>query len=476
MNSLVLSILYLINRKKVWGIPTPEMVVPWPKVTIQLPIYNERYMIERLLKAITVIDYPTDKLQIQVLDDSTDSTKDFVAKLVAEYQNKGKNIQLLHREDRSGFKAGALEAGLQVSSGEFLAVFDADFLPKPDWLKKVIPFFQNDKVAFVQTRWGHLNNNYNFITQLIGLALDAHFVVEQTARAGSGLLMSFNGTAGIWRKQAIEEAGGWQGDTLTEDIDLSFRTEMAGWKYVYAPDIVVMSELPAQIDAFKKQQVRWVKGNMQVARKLIGKLIRADIPLGAKIMGIVHLNMLFIPYAATLLTVVLTFPITILCPKFLTLFGWTALGFLGSIFLYSLAKTEFNPSFFKRILSLPCLTLLGIGISVNCSWAILSGLSSQSGVFERTPKYDLQNSHETWAKNTYSLPISPITAVELLVGTYLIVTSFYLHKIHPSMFPIWQLISALAFYLIAGTSLIQSLERAYYTFRAKASQSSSYIH
>ena len=449
------------------------MQVPWPKVTIQLPVYNEQYMVERLLRSMTALDYPEDRLQIQVLDDSTDSTKDYVARLVSEYKEKGKNIQLLHRNDRSGFKAGALEAGLQVASGDFLAVFDADFMPEKDWLKKVVPFFQNEKVAFVQTRWGYLNNEYNFITHLISMALDAHFVIEQTARAGSNLLMSFNGTAGIWRKTAVEEAGGWQGDTLTEDIDLSFRTEMAGWKYVYAPDIMVLSELPVQIDAFKKQQVRWVKGNMQVSRKLMGKLLRADIPLGTKVMGVVHLNMLYLPYAATLLTVILTFPISLISPKFLTLFGWTSLGFLGPIFLYSLAKTEFNPKWFKRVLDLPFLTMIGVGISVNCSWAILSGFSSKSSVFERTPKYNLQNAHETWAKSSYSLPISPITALEFLMGIYLVASSLYLFRYHHMAFPIWQLISAFSFFMVAGASMVQSMERAYYISKAKSSQSST---
>lgn len=475
MNSLTLSILYLINRKKVWGVPTPEMKVPWPNVTIQLPVFNERYMIDRLLKAMTALDYPKDRLQIQVLDDSTDSTKDHVARLVAEYHNNGVNIQHLHRDDRSGYKAGALEAGLQVSSGDFLAVFDADFIPEPDWLKSVVPFFQDEKIAFVQTRWGYLNNNYNFITHLISMALDAHFVVEQTARAGSGLLMSFNGTAGMWRKTAVEEAGGWQGDTLTEDIDLSFRTEMAGWKYVYAPNIVVLSELPVQIDAFKKQQVRWVKGNMQVSKKLMGKLLKAKIPFGQKLMGFIHLNMLFLPYAATLLTIILTFPVSVFIPKFLNLFGWTALGFLGPIFLYSLARTEFNPKLYKRVIDLPFLSMIGVGISVNCSWAILCGFSSKSGVFERTPKYNLQNSHETWAMSAYSLPISPITAIEFIMGIYLVVTSFYLYRYHGLAFPVWQLISASSFFMIAGASIIQSMERAYYISRAKSTQSSTLV-
>ena len=472
MNSLVLSILYLVNRKKVWGVPTPEMKAAWPKVTIQLPVYNEKYMIDRLLKTMTSLDYPKDRLQIQVLDDSTDSTKEYVALLVAEYKGKGENIQLLHRDNRQGYKAGALEAGLQVSTGDFLAVFDADFLPKSDWLKRVVPFFQDEKVAFVQTRWGYLNNNYNFITHLISMALDAHFVIEQTARAGSGLLMSFNGTAGMWRKTAVEEAGGWQGDTLTEDIDLSFRTEMAGWKYVYAPDVVALSELPVQIDAFKKQQVRWVKGNMQVSRKLMGTLVRSNLPFGVKLMGFIHLCMLFLPYAATLLTVMLTFPISYLSPKFLNLFGWTILGFLGPVFLYTLANTEFNPKWYKRVLDLPFLSMIGVGISVNCTWAILSGFSSNSGVFERTPKYNIQDSKENWAKNSYSLPISPITAFELLMGIYLVVASYFMYQDFNLAFPIWQIISASSFFMVSGASMIQSMERAYYVSRSKSSQTS----
>jgi cellulose synthase/poly-beta-1,6-N-acetylglucosamine synthase-like glycosyltransferase len=460
MNSLVLTFLYLVNRKKVWGIPTPEMKSAWPKVTIQLPIFNERYMIDRLLKAITALDYPADKFQIQVLDDSTDATKDIVAKLVARYQADGKNIQLLHRDNRSGYKAGALTAGLQVASGDYLAVFDADFIPQPDWLKKAVPFFQEEKVAFVQTRWGHFNVHYNFITRLISMALDAHFVIEQTARAGSGLLMSFNGTAGIWRKQAVENAGGWQGDTLTEDLDLSFRTEMAGWKYIYAPDIVVMSELPAQIEAFKKQQVRWVKGNMQVTRKLLGRLVRARLPMGTKIMGVIQLGMLFLPYAATLMTMILMVPVTLLIPKFLTLFGWTMLSFLGPVFMYSLAKTEFNPNFFKRIVTLPFLTLLGIGISANCTSGIISGFSSKSGVFERTPKYDIQGSYQNWATNSYALSISPITLFELLMGFYVLIPSFYLLEKHIYSFQIWQIFSAMAYFMVAGASIGQSMKRA----------------
>jgi cellulose synthase/poly-beta-1,6-N-acetylglucosamine synthase-like glycosyltransferase len=336
---------------------------------------------------------------------------------------------------------------------------------------KVVPFFQDEKVAFVQTRWGHLNNHYNLVTHLLGMALDAHFVIEQTARAGSGLLMSFNGTAGMWRVKAIEEAGGWQGDTLTEDIDLSFRTEMAGWKYIYAPDIVVMSELPAQMEAFKKQQVRWVKGNFQVTRKLMGKLLKAKIPFTTKLMGVVHLLMLFMPYTATLLTLMLTFPISLLAPKFLTLFGWSMLGLLGPILLYSLAKTEFNPSFLGRVATLPLLSMLGMGMSANCTWAVLTGFSSKSGVFERTPKYNLMDPHEKWVKNSYTLPITPITIVEILMSLYLIGTSLYLYLHHHFAFPTWQVIAAISFLLVSGASLIQSAERARFMAHNKTLQS-----
>lgn len=467
MNSLILSLLYLINRKKVWGVPTPEMKQEWPQVTIQLPTYNERYMIDRLLQAVTRLDYPVNKLQIQVLDDSTDSTKEVIAKAVRHYQGIGVNIELLHRNDRSGYKAGALEAGLKSATGEFVAVFDADFLPQRDWLRKVVPFFQDNKVAFVQTRWGHLNHSYNIVTHLIGMALDAHFVIEQTARAGSGLLMSFNGTAGMWRVKAIEEAGGWQGDTLTEDIDLSFRTEFAGWKYIYAPDVVVMSELPAQMDAFKKQQVRWVKGNMQVSRKLMGKLLRAKIPFWTKVMGVIHLLMLFMPYPATVMTMLLTFPISLLAPRFLTLFGWTMLGSFGPLVLYSLARTEFNPHLIKRILTLPFLTLIGIGISINCTWGILTGFSSKSGVFERTPKYNITDTKASWASNSYALPISPITAVELLMGTYILASSLWLYREHGFGFPYWQMASAAAYFLVSGASILQSVQRAILIAREK---------
>ncbi len=461
MNSLTLGILYLVHRKRIWSQHTPEMKQEWPKVTIQLPVFNEQYMVERLIKAIVRLDYPSDKLQIQVLDDSTDTTTALLAELISRFQRRGINIHLLHREDRSGFKAGAMEQALKLATGDFVAVFDADFLPRPDWLKKTIPWFQNPKIGFVQTRWGHVNNHYNVITRLAAMALDAHFVVEQTARAGANLLMSFNGTAGVWRIAAIESVGGWQSDTLTEDLDLSFRAQMAGWKYVYLPEVVVRAEVPAQIDALKKQQVRWVKGNFQVSKKLLGKVLTSRLNAGQKIMAFMHLNMLFLPYPVTFLTMLLTFPINLYAPHFMYLFGYTLIGSWGPVFLYTIAKSEFNPSLFKRVLLLPGLMLLGIGISLNCTIGIIGGFSKKSGTFERTPKFNLSSSKVHLSNNHYAVSISPVAAAEMLMGAYMLFSTLYLYIARNYSFPYWQLVPTFAYFMIAGSSMLRFFRRTY---------------
>jgi cellulose synthase/poly-beta-1,6-N-acetylglucosamine synthase-like glycosyltransferase len=461
LNSLVLSVLYLVNRKKVWNRGIPEMKQDWPLVTIQLPIFNERYMVERLLKAVTALDYPADKLQIQVLDDSTDSTTELVEGLVRRYQRRGINIVMQHRDDRTGYKAGAMQMALGAATGEFVAVFDADFLPKPDWLKKTIPFFQDEKIGFVQTRWGHVNNHYNLITRMAAMALDAEFVIEQTARAGSNLLISFNGTAGIWRVAAIQASGGWQGDTLTEDIDLSYRAQMAGWKYAYIPDVVVMSEVPAQMDALKKQQVRWVKGNFQVSRKLMGKLILSQLNPWQKIMAILQLTMLYIPYPVTVITILLAFPVNLYAPHFMYYFGWTMIGLFGPVFLYTLAQSEFNPSLFRRVILLPALIMLGVGISINCTFGILAGLSKKSGTFERTPKYNITNENGQWTKNYYALSLSPVAGAELLMALYVVLSNLNLTFVHHYAFQYWQLLPAGAYFMVALSSITQSFQRSY---------------
>ena len=470
LNSLILTVLYLVNRKKVWHRSIPEMKQDWPLVTIQLPIFNERYMVQRLLKAVTALDYPAEKLQIQVLDDSTDSTTEILEGLVRHYRRRGVNIVMQHRNDRTGFKAGAMQMALGSATGEFVAVFDADFLPKADWLKKTIPFFQDTKIGFVQSRWGHINNQNNLITKMAALALDAEFVVEQTARAGSNLLMSFNGTAGIWRVSAIQNSGGWQGDTLTEDIDLSYRAELAGWKYVYLPDVIVMAEVPAQMEALKKQQVRWVRGNFQVSRKLMGKVILSHLNPWQKSMAMLQLTMLYIPYPIMVMTILLTFPVNLYAPHFMYLFGWTMIGSLGPVLLYTLAHSESNPSLFKRVMLLPMLIMLGVGISINCTFGILAGFSKKSGTFERTPKYNITNDNGQWTKNNYALSLSPVAGAELIMAAYVVLSNLNLTFVHHYAFQYWQLVPAVAYFMVALSSITQSFQRSYARSRQRKPQ------
>ncbi len=256
---------YYKNRKHVPG-PPPE-IAAWPKVTVQLPIYNERYVIERLVEAVSQFDYPRELLEIQVLDDSTDQTQQIARDCVERYRALGLPICYIHRDNREGYKAGALQEGLKSATGEFVAVFDADFIPPADFLRRTVPYFADEKLAMVQTRWSYINRNYSALTEVEAILLDGHFVIEHSARYRSGLFFNFNGTAGIWRRNAIEDAGGWQHDTLTEDTDLSYRAQLRGWHFLYLPDIECPSELPVEMNAFKSQQARWAKGLMQTAKK-----------------------------------------------------------------------------------------------------------------------------------------------------------------------------------------------------------------
>ena len=273
-HNLITTVIYLSMKpsRRQKGKTDPLKV--WPPVTVQLPIFNEKYTIERLLHAVTRLDYPIECLQIQVLDDSTDDTYALVARLVDEYKSQGINIELVHRVDRTGYKAGALNHGLKSATGELIAIFDADFVPKRDWLKRTVPSFQNPKLGCLQTRWGHTNQQYNSLTRAEAMGIDGHFIIEQTVRSKNGFFLNFNGTAGLWRRACIEDAGGWQWDTLTEDLDLSYRAQMRGWKFDYLPDVVVPAELPPQVEAYKKQQFRWAKGSFQVVRKILPSVLR----------------------------------------------------------------------------------------------------------------------------------------------------------------------------------------------------------
>src|SRR5213082_1235761 len=275
--------LFLKNRKSA---PTPlAHFEQLPKVTVQLPIFNEIYVVERLLRSVSELDYPRELLQIQVLDDSTDDTREIVSSCAAELRGRGFNVQRIHRVDRTGFKAGALAIGLEAAEGEFVCILDADFVPQKDLLKRTIHFFTDPKVGMIQTRWGHLNRGYSLLTRMQAIFLDGHLLLEQTARSRSGRFFNFNGTAGLWRKSCIQEAGGWQHDTLCEDLDLSYRAQLAGWKFIFLPDVVTPAELPVDMNGFKSQQHRWTKGSIQTCKKLLPKICGSSRPMPFKLVG-----------------------------------------------------------------------------------------------------------------------------------------------------------------------------------------------
>ena len=409
---------------------TPDVSDPseWPVVTVQLPIFNELYVAERLIDAVCALEYPRDRLEIQVLDDSTDVTREHVAKHVARWRSQGIDIHHLHREERTGFKAGALAAGQQVARGELLAIFDADFVPNREFLRRTVPHFQRPELGMVQARWGHLNRDYSLLTRIQAIFLDGHFVVEHAARHSSGCFFNFNGTAGIWRRQAIEEAGGWEHDTLTEDLDLSYRAQLAGWEFLYLPDLVVPAELPAEINAYKSQQHRWAKGSVQTGRKLLGRVLRSPLPWRAKLEAFIHLTnngsyLLMIALSA------LVFPAMYLRrgaePWELLVIDlplFTA-ATISVVVFYAVSQkaTAEAGSLWRRLRLLPAVMGLGIGLTVNNSWAVLQGLFQDGGVFHRTPKYRIEGQSGGWTNKTYRLGRKLSFYLESLLALYFVV-------------------------------------------------------
>ncbi|MEY3312305.1 MAG: hypothetical protein RL348_1654, partial [Bacteroidota bacterium] len=285
-----LVMIYFYHKTRAYNPPTLLAQTEWPQVTIQLPVFNEVYVVERLVKAVCEMEYPIDKLEIQLLDDSTDETVEVSRRIVSEYSSKGFDIKHIHRIDRSGFKAGALKSGLETAKGEYVGIFDADFVPNTDFLQKTIPHFQNAEIGMVQTRWEHLNEDYSYLTRAQALALDGHFVIEQQVRNKAGFFINFNGTAGIWRKSCIEDAGNWHADTLAEDLDLSYRAQLRGWKFMFLNDVTSPAELPADINGLKTQQFRWTKGAVETAIKLLPMVWKSSLPLKIKAECTVHLT------------------------------------------------------------------------------------------------------------------------------------------------------------------------------------------
>jgi cellulose synthase/poly-beta-1,6-N-acetylglucosamine synthase-like glycosyltransferase len=371
------------------------------------------------------------------------------------------DIELIQRIDRQGYKAGALANGFKAASGEFIAIFDADFVPSPDWLMKTIPLFQNHRLGCLQTRWGHTNRKYNFLTRVEALAIDGHFIVEQTVRSRNDFFLNFNGTAGVWRRSCIEDAGGWQWDTLTEDLDLSYRAQMRGWKIDYLPDIVVPAELPAHVEAFKNQQFRWAKGSFQVFRKTLPRLFeRSKMPWYVRLLAALHLTGYGV-HPLMLGILIFTLPVGLFAPEAFHLFPISMIAGFGPPLVFLAAKASHSPSLLERISLLPLLTLTGFGLCLNTSLAVFEGLLGKGGVFVRTPKLNLHNNARRKRKTidrTYFVPVSPLIWIEFGLGFYALITAIVLAPLIGWGVVPWMIVYMLGFFYIGGLSLIQSRE------------------
>jgi cellulose synthase/poly-beta-1,6-N-acetylglucosamine synthase-like glycosyltransferase len=384
-----------------------------PRVTVQLPIFNERYVVDRLLDAVAQLDWPRDRLEIQVLDDSTDDTRELAAEHVARLARRGLDIVHIHRTDRTGFKAGALKAGMLTAKGDLLAIFDADFVPQRSFLRDLVPFFENPRIGLVQARWGHLNRDLSPLTRAQGLAIDGHFSVEQAGRCWAGWMLNFNGTAGIWRRQAINDAGGWQADTLTEDLDLSYRAQLAGWGVEYAVDVEVPAEIPADIAAFKSQQRRWAKGSIQTAKKLLPRVLRAPLRPTVRLQAALHLTH-YLAHPLMVVIAILAVPTLLLWPSNFHLPGWSWLllgvlmlgGTCGPNALYVTSQKALRPrEWGRRILELPLLMVMGTGIAVSNTRAVIEALLGIESAFVRTPKRNLTDGSRRRGFSGYRSPL-----------------------------------------------------------------------
>ena len=412
---------YFKHKKKAVDHP-PTRFEQLPAVTIQLPLYNERYVVERLIDEVTRIEYPKELLQIQVLDDSTDDTHPFAEALVERYQALGFPISYHHRANRHGFKAGALQAGLESATGELVAIFDADFVPPPDFLTRTVHFFADPTVGLVQTRWSYLNRDYNFLTEVEAMLLDGHFILEHGARSRAGLFFNFNGTAGILRRQAIEDAGGWQHDTLTEDSDLSYRAQLAGWRFVYLPGLDCPSELPVEMHGFQIQQSRWAKGLTQVAKKLLPRILKADIPKRVKLEAFMHLTpnisypLMVVLSALMLPVMIVRFYMGISEILFIDM-PLIAASFWSISAFYVVAQRELYPKNWKRsVFMLPMLMGVGVGLTVINTRAVLEALFGVQSGFVRTPKFAIGDRPVNLETKKYRRKSGWLPYVEIGIG------------------------------------------------------------
>ncbi len=448
------------------GSEKPKPYLPF--VTIQLPVFNEMYVVERLIDNIMQLDYPKDRFEVHVLDDSTDETLDITGNKVAEYKAKGFQIEQIRRKDRKGFKAGALKDAMAMAKGEFIAIFDADFLPKKDFLKNTLHHFENEKTGVVQTRWEHLNENFSLITRLQALQLNVHFRIEQQGRKSGNYLLQFNGTAGIWRRETINDAGGWEADTLTEDLDLSIRAQLKGWEIVYLEEVGSPAELPAEMNGLKSQQFRWMKGGAETARKMLPTIWQSDLRLGQKFQATLQL-MASSVFVCIFVMGVLSVPALFLLGqwKFSTDFmAWGLSGFFAFLLVQYVANVEapardggYWKRLFKFILLFPLFLALSMGLSLHNTVAVIQGWLGKQSAFIRTPKFNIQGLKDTFRQNKYmTTKITWTTFFEGVLAIYFLTAIFFGHDMKNISFLALHILLALGY----GTTFFYTLKHLKY--------------
>ena len=453
-----IMIYYYLKFKSKKSLPAAE-ITTYPVVTVQLPVFNEIYVVGRLIDSACAMVYPKDKLEIQVLDDSTDQTVQVVANHVEQYRKQGFDIKQVRRENRQGYKAGALREGLKSARGEFIAIFDADFIPRQDFLLKTIPYFVEDqKVGMVQTRWEHLDSEYSLLTRTQAMALDGHFVIEQAVRNKVGFFINFNGTAGVWRRSCIEDAGNWQSDTLTEDLDLSYRAQLRGWKFKYLNNVTSPAELPSEINALKSQQFRWTKGAIETARKILPIVWKSKLPLGIKVHATFHLtNNLVFPFIV--LAGILNVPLVFIKHQgnydaYFTFMSVFVFAFIGSFLFYLFSQKDVYADWRRRIFLFPVFMAGSMGFAVNNSRAVIEGLFKRRSEFVRTPKYSIRNKKDSWTDKEYvPVKISSTVVIEIILAVYClfgVVSSLYFLEIAAVPF---QLLFCLGFTFVSVMSV-----------------------
>ena len=449
---------YYLRHRRVPDAPCEELR-EYPMVTVQLPLYNEYYVVERLIDAVCAIDYPQEKFEIQILDDSTDETSRCVAAFVAQKQKEGFCVSHIMRGTREWYKAGALKHGLVSARGEFIAIFDADFIPRPDFLKKTLPHFYRDaRVGLVQTRWEHLNDMYSLLTRVQAMALDGHFVIEQQVRHKAGFFINFNGTRGVWRAKCILDAGNWEADTLTEDLDLSYRAQLKGWKFVFLNTVTSPAELPSEINALKSQQFRWTKGAIETARKILPRVWRSDLPFEKKIHATFHLSSNIV-FPFIVLAGVLNVPLIFIkhngaYATYFAIMGFFVITFFGSFLFYLFSQKDVYLDWKKRILLFPLFMAGSMGFAVNNTKAVWEGFLRKKSEFIRTPKYAVTQKGDAWRGKKYAFTeFRPMVLVELFLALYCLFgvgASLYFREFAAVPF---QLLFACGFGLVAWFSV-----------------------